>query len=342
MADARILLDTASELCATRRCGDAVALWEQASSFRPADPGIHYQLGYCYAGGCGVRVLLDPAIAIFHYRRALAHSAKANTVGRAMVLGALGNAYASDAGRSRQQLMNAIRCYEEAAGIYAGAQKLDDWAREQFNLGNVWCEMPEKEFPEKWEQAIEHYEHALAVRTRVKDARLCAATLQNLGTAYREVRSGDPHANIRKAIDCYHRALRALRYAAPARKLADLHHNLGNAYLTLSTMEAFEDRNVLRALHHFARALSARTKEESPFDYAATQFSRGQAFVRLAARGVGGAHSLNQARACFAEATDAFLISGQADLADEVKKRFDLIAPADGQVSREVHLANAK
>jgi tetratricopeptide (TPR) repeat protein len=335
MADACVLFDTASELCATRRCGEAVSLWEQASSLRPGDPGVHYQLGFCYTGGCGVRTLLDPAVAIFHYRRALALSARANTAGRAMILGALGNAYASDAGRSRQQLMNAIRCYEEAAEIYAGARKLDDWAREQFNLGNVWCEMAEAEFPEKWEQAIEHYERALSIRTQVKDARHYAATLQNLGTAYREVKSGDPHANLRKAMDCYHRALRALRNAAPARKLADLHHNLGNAYLTLSAMEAFEDRNVLRALRHFARALAARTKQESPFDYAATQFSRGQAFVRLAARGVGGAGSLGQARVCFAEAIDAFLISGQPELAGEVKKRFDLIAPANNLVPRE-------
>jgi tetratricopeptide (TPR) repeat protein len=342
MADAAVLLDSASELCATRRCGEAVALWEQASSLRPADPGVHYQLGFCYAGGCGARALLDPAIAIFHYRRALALSAKATAVGRAMVLGALGNAYASAAGRSRPQLMNAIRCYEEAAEIYAGARKLDDWAREQFNLGNVWCEMPEADFPEKWQRAIEHYERALPVRTRTNDARHYAATLQNLGTAYREVKSGDPHANVRKAIDCYHRAIRALRNVAPARKRADLHHNLGNAFLSLSAMEAFEDRNVLRALRHFARALSARTKEESPFDYAATQFSRGQAFVRLAARGVGGAHSLDQARVCFAEAIKAFLISGQPDLADEVKKRFDLLAPADKHASRELHLAGTK
>jgi tetratricopeptide (TPR) repeat protein len=342
MADAAVLIDCASELCATRRCGEAVALWEQASSLRPADPGVHYQLGFCYAAGCGSRAVLDPAIAIFHYRRALALSAGENTVGRAMVLGALGNSYASLAERSRPQLMNAIRCYEEAAEIYATERKLDDWGREQFNLGNVWCEMPEAEFPEKWEHAIEHYERALSVRTRAKDARHYAATLQNLGTAYREVRSGDPHANVRKAIDCYSRAVRALRDAAPARKRADLHHNLGNAYLTLSAMEAFEDRNVLRALRHFARALSARTKEQSPFDYAATQFSRGQAFVRLAARGVGGACSLDQARVCFAEAIEAFLISGQPVLADEAKQRRDLISPASREVLRELHPAGAR
>ena len=341
MADAAVLLDSASELCASRRCGEAVALWEQASSLRPADPGVHYQLGFCYAAGCGARALLDPAIAIFHYRRALALSARENTVGRAMVLGALGNAYTS-AGRSRPQLMNAIQCYEEAAEIYAAERKLDDWAREQFNLGNVWCEMPEAEFPEKWQRAIEHYERALSVRTRTKDARHYTATLQNLGTAYREVKSGDPHANVRKAIDCYSRAMRALRDAAPVRKRADLHHNLGNAYLTLSAMEAFEDRNVLRALRHFARALIARTKEESPFDYAATQFSRGQAFVRLAARGVGGPCSLDQARVCFAEAIEAFLISRQPVLADEVKQRLDLISPASREVPRELHPAGAK
>ncbi len=36
------------------------------------------------------------------------------------------------------------------------------------------------------------------------------------------------------------------------------------------------------AAEHFARALSLRTREGSPLEYATAQFSRGQAFLRLA------------------------------------------------------------
>ena len=342
MASARVLLDSANEFCETRRCAEAVAFWEQATSLRPADPGVHYQLGYCYAGGCGARALLDPAIAIFHYRRALALSSRQNTVERAMVLGALGNAYASASERSGRQRMNAIRCYEEAAKIYAEEHRPDDWAREQFNLGNAWCEMPEGEYPEKWRQAIEHYERARSVRTRLKDARHYAATLQNLGTAYRELKNGDPHSNIRKAIDCYHHAMRALRGEASEHRRSDLHHNLGNAYLTLAGLESRCGRNVLSALRHFACALAGRTREASPFNYATTQLSRGQAFVRLASSGVGGASSLDQARHCFVEAVEAFLLSGQTELADEARKRYEMLRLNGAQKTRDPSLASVK
>lgn len=324
MADAAALFNSANEFCATRRCGEAIAFWEQASSLRPADPDIHYQLGFCYAGGCRAHVFLDPEIAIFHYRRALTLATKDNSIGRAMVLGALGNAYVSAAGHGGPQLLDAIHCYEEAAEIYAAAGQQDDWAREQFNLGNAWCELPEASFPGKWELAIEHFERALSVRTQERDTKHFVATLQNLGTAYREMKSGDSAANIRRAIGCYHQAMRALHGPVHNKKRADLHHNLGNAFLSLAEVEKGCVRNCQRAIRHFIRALAMRTREESPFDYAAVQFSRGQALLRLAANGVGDASSVEQAHICFVEAIDAFLQSGHAELAQEVMKYLDI------------------
>jgi tetratricopeptide (TPR) repeat protein len=329
MNDASALFSSANDLCAIHRCREAIALWEQTSSLCPGDSGVHYQLGFCYAGDCRAHSLRDPEIAIFHYRRALILSAKEDTIARAMVLGALGNAYLSASHRDAPRLLSAIHCYEEAADTYAWAARRDDWAREQFNLGNAWCEMPEAEFPEKWQQAIEHYERALSIRTRLRDARHYAATLQNLGTAYRELQSGDPPSNIRKAILCYHRAMRAVRGRAQGKRRADLHHNLGNAYLALARLDQDCVRNCSRSLRHFARALSVRTREGSPFDYAATQLSRGQALIRLAAHGVGEASNLQQARLSFVEAVDAFLESGRTELADEVRKNFALLVGSD-------------
>jgi tetratricopeptide (TPR) repeat protein len=328
MADAAALFDSANEFCAVRRCGDAVAFWEQASSLRPSDPDIHYQLGFCYAGGCGVECVLDPEIAIFHYRRALTLAARDNAIGRAMVLGALGNAYVSASMRGAGLLLNAMRCYEEAAETYATAGRLDDWARERFNLGNLWCEMPETTYPEKWQRAIEHYAKALSVRARRIDLRHYVATLQNMGTAYRRLKSGDPSGNIRKAIECFHRAMRAARGPVPNRKRGDLHHNLGNAYLSLGEMENCV-RNCQRAIRHFARALSLRTREGSPFEYATTQFSRGQAFLRLAAHSVRVACNLDTARICFVEAIDAFLQSGHTELAREVMNHLENLPDGD-------------
>ncbi|MGE5327246.1 MAG: hypothetical protein ACM3NO_09430 [Deltaproteobacteria bacterium] len=325
MADASALFESANEFCSARRCAEAVAFWEQASTLRPADPEIHYQLGFCYAAGCGMEFVLDPEVAIFHYRRALALATRGNIVGRAMVLGALGNAYVVASRRGENLFSNALRCYEEAAGNYLEARQMADWAREQFNLGNLWCEMPEDSYPVKWQRAIEHYQQALSVRTRWLHMRHYVATLQNMGTAYRQLKSGDISANIRKAIECYHRALRALRKPAPGRKRGDLHHNLGNAYLGLAGAGEETARNCTRALRHFDRALAMRSRDDSPFDYAALEFSRGQALLRLAEQGVRVSANLDAARICFAEATQAFLRSGHAELAEKAMKHLEAI-----------------
>jgi tetratricopeptide (TPR) repeat protein len=326
MAEARALFASAHALCERRSCDEAVSLWEQASSLRPADPDIHYQLGFCYAGGCGVENLLDPEVAVFHYRRALSLASHENAVGRAMILGALANAYVRGAAHAGPRLLSAIYCYEEAAQIFARLRRLDDWAREQFNLGNAWCEMPGGDFPEKWRRAIEHYERALSIRTRLKDPRQYAATLQNLGTAYRELTSGDPGSNNRRAVKCYHQAMRALRGVAPGSRLADLHHNLGNAYLSLAGLEADEVRNLRRAIRHLTVALRSRNEEASIFEYAATQFSLGQAYLRMAASDEGSESAIQNARSCLAEAFRAFSRCGQTELADQVKKCFGHVA----------------
>jgi hypothetical protein len=72
-----------------------------------------------------------------------------------------------------------------------------------------------------------------------------------------------------------------------------------------------------------------RTKAESPLDYAATQLSRGEAFLQLVITGVEAACSLlDEVRACFKEAGDGFTQSGRMERADAVKKRLALIADA--------------
>jgi tetratricopeptide (TPR) repeat protein len=318
MADAATLSSCAVEFCSARRCGEAIAFWEQASTLGPANPDIHFQLGYCYAGDCCVHSLLDSEIAVFHYRRALALSRPENAVGRAMILGALGNAYVSASRGDKPKLLNAIQCYEAAVEIYGETGRPNDWAREQFNLGNAWCEMAEDTYPEKWSRAITHYERALTIRTRGADESRYAATLQNLGTAYRELRTGDVSSNIRKAIQCYHRAMQASRGAERSRKHADLHHNLGNAYLTLAEAEPDSVRNCRRAIRHLTRALALRPREESLFNFATAQFGCGQAYLKLAARGVRVTGNIDQARISFVAAIEAFLQSGHIELAREV------------------------
>jgi tetratricopeptide (TPR) repeat protein len=329
------VVETANQLCALQRCEEAVNLWQQASSVEPGNPQIHYQLAVCYSRDCHAHGLQDSEIAIYHYRQTLSLLARESSLARAMLLGDLGNTYLSSALPSKARLLTSIDCFQQAAEIYRQFGKQDDWAREQYNLGNAWCEMTESEFPSKWEKAIAHFEQALSVRTREKDPERYAATLQNLGTAYRGLKTGNRSVNIRRAVHCYHRAMRALRNSASSRKRADLRHNLGNVYLTLAVAGEDRIRNLLRATRHLGRALDARTKAQFPFDYAATQFSRGETFLQLTISGVDRATSLDQARICFKEAREGFEQSGHAELADKAQRRIDLIADdrAEGPTS---------
>ena len=227
---------------------------------------------------------------------------------------------------SRAWFLPDIDRAERAAAQFRAQGKLDAWAREQYNLGNAWCNVPEAAFPAKWEKAIAHYEQALVIRTRQKDPERYAATVQNLGTAYRELKSGNRTDNIFKAIHCFHQAIRALPGVARAKKRADLHNNLGNAYTSLAAADHERVRNAAKALRHFGRALAVRSKEEWPYDYSVTQFNAGNACIQLALGGVAIESSLRDARHCFEEARDGFVECRHAALADEARRRLDLIA----------------
>lgn len=322
------LIETANELCALRLCGEAIALWEEASLLRPEDPYIHYQLGLCYSHDCHAHGLRYPQSAIYHYRQALRLTSAENRLARAALLADLGSAYLLASGSSKAGLLTSIDYLGQAAEIYRRFGKLDDWAREQYNLGNAWCEMPEAEFPSKWDEAVTHFEYALSFRRREKDPERYVATLKNLGTAYRELKTGSRAVNIRRAIVCYRRAMRVLRQPIEGRKRADLHHNLGNAFLTLAGGGDDRLRNAFRAIRHLNRALIVRTKVESPFGYAATQLSRGEAFLQLAITGVKATSNLGQARVCFEEAKAGFMEARQPAMAERAQRRLNFIAEA--------------
>ena len=48
----------------------------------------------------------------------------------------------------------AINCHHQAAALYRELGMPEDWAREQFNQGNAWCDLPEEGHSEKWEQVL--------------------------------------------------------------------------------------------------------------------------------------------------------------------------------------------
>jgi tetratricopeptide (TPR) repeat protein len=322
------LLATARQSCSLERCEEAIASWEQASSLRPDDPDVHYQLGFCCAGGCRTHTLVDPEIAIHHFQRALSELREEDSLGRAQILSALGNTHGAIPNRTAAHLLAAIDCQQRAASIFWDARAVEEWAREEYNAGNTWCELTEREYPGKWQKAIEHYERALLVRTRDKDPAKHAAALQNLGTAYRELKTADRRQNIRAAIGCFHRALRAVGRDATAEKRANFHNNLGNAYLSLAAEKDNPIRNARRALLHFANAAVLQPTEKWPCEHARIQFNRSGAFLELAVSGVSVKESLLAAQPCLLEARLGFAQCGQTELVQEANRRLRFIANA--------------
>jgi tetratricopeptide (TPR) repeat protein len=230
------LLDaSAGDHCQNGRCPKAIAAWELVLLKEPRNLALHYQLGRCFSGACRPHSLIDTEIALEHFQaatRLAEHQAPAPV--RASILDALGKTYLSSSrfpARARRQ--TAVHCMQRAADLYLSEGRLEDWAREQSNLGLAKCEMPEEECPDKWSEAVDHFETALWVRRRERDPEGHAATLLNLGTAYRSLEKGNRQANVWKAIECYRRALRFFQPESFPGEYATLHNNLGNACLFL-------------------------------------------------------------------------------------------------------------
>jgi tetratricopeptide (TPR) repeat protein len=224
------------------------------------------------------------------------------------------------------RLHAAISCFQEAAEIHRRVGDLEAWARDEFNLGNSYCELPEDTDPGKWEEAVTHYQRALQVRTKLSDPVSYAATLQNLGTAYRQLSSRDKPVNIRKAILCYRKALQVYSAARFPVQNAGLHNNLGNAYISLPCADsAISRKNLRRGLRHFDRALRLRTKLNFPGDYAVTQFNRCSAFLQLALREQNPQSSLRASEICFKEAEELFTQCRQLECARQARERAELV-----------------
>ena len=289
---------------------------------QPANSDLYYRLGICHSGGCRDNSLTNPTVAIEYLRNALSLTAPSDdSLLCASILDTLGNTYVTARRMPRKaRLLAAIDCHGAAASLYQSRAQLEDWAREEYNLGNIWCEMPEDDYPDKWQQAIRHYEQALKVRTRERNPRCHAATLQNLGTAYRRLPDGNPVVNIMKAARCYRRALEIYDRKSSPEQYAALRNNLGNAYLSLAMVGGRNRQRCARhALEHLNRSLDVRTRAEFPVDYAVTQYNRGQAFLLLA-DGDPEACFL-QATACFQEAHDCFLLGGHAKSARTARQQ---------------------
>lgn len=310
---AQPLLAAAAEDCRRRRCEAAIGRLEEAVRLQPGDAELCYQLGFCYSGGCRQHRLVLPEMAEEYLRHALSLVGTATqSVLRAKILDALGNTLTSYKPPQAIRLREAIAFHQAAAGIYRSHGMSDDWAREEFNQANAWCDLPDTEFPAKWNEAVTHYENALRIRTKDKDPKLYAATALNLGTALRRLPAGPKAENILKAVRCYHAALQIHRPDTSPSQFANVCNNLGNACLSYPARdEASRLRHVRHALLHFERALQVWNCATQPYYFALAQYNRGCAYLRLAA----SPGSVQKALACLTAARECAASSGHTEIA---------------------------
>jgi tetratricopeptide (TPR) repeat protein len=284
----------------------------------PSNPELHYRLGCCYSGGCRSHELVSSTVAVVFLQRALALIGPDSPASlRPRYEDAFGNALLRD-----NRPDSAIPYLQRAAEGFFALGMLEDWSREQYNLGNAHCELPDSAAPGKWLSALGHYRNALQVRTEEHDRGRHAATLQNLGTAYRQLYDGGS-TNVQAAIRCYLSALRIWsRLKRPDRE-AELHNNLGNAYLSLAGSRDAQLRNIRRAIDHLGRALAVRDRLQRPHEYAVTQFNIGQAFLKRASLSQGD--GLEQAESCFREAVESFELCRKPEMTRLARTRLELV-----------------
>jgi tetratricopeptide (TPR) repeat protein len=314
------LLEAAGQKCGRQECEEAITLLEEAVRIQSGNARLYYQIGFCYSGGCRRHKLVHPDMAEQYLRHALSKAGTAaEPLFRAKILDTLGNLRGhrvSDAAALRE----AIACHQEAARIYRRGDQTNDWAREEFNQANIWCDLPEAEFPQKWTEAIQHYENALRVRDGASDPKRYAATALNLGTALRQTTSGSKAANVMKAVRCYRAALHVYTVQTYPNQFAEACNNLGNACLSYPAQDdAARARYACYALRHFERALEVWTPRTHPYYYALAQYNRGCACLQSAS----SAKHMGKALACFADAYEFALSHGHAEIARLAKAQLD-------------------
>lgn len=305
----------AARQCREHACEACMATLLEELPREPNNYAIALQLGVCCSGGCRVHLQTSAEIALTYLRHALTLvDPSQQPKERAQILSAMGNTWLISGQQSPAvRLQAAISCFKQAAQTYRSVGEMEAWAREEFNLGNSYCELSEGATPGKWEEAVSHYQNALQIRTKKRDPVCYAATQENLGTAYRELPSGDKAVNVRKAILCYRQALQVFTVSDFPPQNAALHNNLGNAYASIPSIDATESRkNLRRALHHFDRALRFRTRVSFSCDYAVTRFNQGSTYLRLAREDPSPRRHWRSALVCFEEAGTGFAQVGQA------------------------------
>ena len=143
------------------------------------------------------------------------------------------------------------------------------WSALHVQLGNSLAQSTIGDQADNIEQAIDHYEQVLMIRTQ-KDFPVDWATIQNnLANAYNNRIRGDPADNIEQAIDHYDQALKIRTQKDFPVDWATTQNNLANAYN--NRIRGDRADNIEQAIEHCEQALKIRTQKDFPAYWATTQ-----------------------------------------------------------------------
>jgi tetratricopeptide (TPR) repeat protein len=203
----------------------------------------------------------------------------------------LGIAYERNpVGEKADNIERAVGCLTAALAVRTREANPIGWARAQNALGNAWMGFPEGDARQNTERAIAANTAALEVWALESRRSEWASTQNALATAWTVL----PTPSVQERVDNLERAVACFRSTLDIRtkertpgEWASTQHNLGNALLMLgqSGESGSPDAHAIRqAIMCFNNALTVRTKDRVPAEWARTQAALGTALAAMPSR----------------------------------------------------------
>jgi tetratricopeptide (TPR) repeat protein len=203
------------------------------------------------------------------------------------------------------RLEQAVAAYHAALTERTQERVPLEWAMTQQNLGNAFSTLGERESGQEesirhLEAAVAAYRAALTERTRERVPLKWAMTQNNLGNALkmlgeRESRQDESIRRLKEAVAAHHAALTERPRERVPLQWATTQNNLGAALASLGERESRQDeaiRRLVEAVKAYRAALTERTRERVPRDWAMTQFNLAAALSALGERESGRERSI--------------------------------------------------
>ena len=273
---------------------------------------------------------LQSAVAL--YDKALSISPESARLLRARITARKGTALQAIPGEASVSLERARAAFEEAIPVLMDLGQPEELAEAEMNLGVVVQNLAGAGRG-RITDAIAAYQRALRTFNRERYPQEFAILQNNLATAFLSIRFADERSKLCEALAvlAFEEGLKVVNLIDHPSEYGMLQNNLGNALQYASSSHTVE--NSLRALEAYDEALKVRRRETTPLEYANTIANKANCLSNLPDRPEhpehGNSANLAQAKACYLQAREIFMVHGEID-------RARLVAEAVTQIEREI------